>query len=260
MGAVANRTAISGRVSTSNRVATASRKIALSRQDGAFRWVGDGLVAYYISNSDSITLDNSGKVSQWDDISTNDRHMLQATSARRPTYANGVVTFSGSQCLTLASNLQTTNNNVSMGVVFQSTTNTGGTHIIFRPSVTGGTSFFINSLGTGKREVNDNGVATLFDGNATTNREVWIETVAASGAVSSLFSLFTGTAKTPQTLTPNTAGKVTPSGNSSSIGGNPNGQFGLIGNISEIFFVNRLLSSSEITTYLADVAAKYGAI
>jgi hypothetical protein len=231
---------------------------------GGLAFKGRGLLAYYLASPDNVTL-SGGKVSRWNDISGNNLHMNQAVSGRRPSYipawSNGqdALSFSGANVLTTVGNIQNKSNPFTIGMVFHRTSTTGCS--MFSPSTGGGVSLTANLNGTGKREIRANGVGNLEDGNATLVPELWIATgiITPGNPGTTSYSLFTGVSITPTSLAGAAVGSIVTSGNTALIGALTNtGGNGLIGYIAEVFFVDRVLTSTEMAAYGDYVLNKYG--
>jgi len=264
MSSVFGRQPQSGRVSCDGRIASTRSQSTETRKDGAMMWKGNGLVAYFKADEENIIL-SSGKVSQWSDISGNNKHMTQGTSSRRPTWTasslNGQpsVSFSGSNVLTRAENIQTASFPFTIGGVFKLNSLTGARGI-FAPATSGGSQLTVNVNGTGKREIRSNGIANCDDGAATTNFEVWVGQCRASGAIMK-YDLYTSTSQVLQAISPATVAFVNPSGVLSLIGAMTSlAVNGLNGEICELFFVNRYVGPGPINSYLRYVQNKYGVI
>jgi hypothetical protein len=132
---------------------------------------------------------------------------------------------------------------------------------MFSPSTGGGVSLTANLNGTGKREIRANGVGNLEDGNATLVPELWIATgiITPGNPGTTSYSLFTGVSITPTSLAGAAVGSIVTSGNTALIGALTNtGGNGLIGYIAEVFFVDRVLTSTEMAAYGDYVLNKYG--
>lgn len=229
---------------------------------GALMFSGKGLLAYYKADPENITT-VAGKISQWRDISASQLHMNQATSGKRPTYASGVlsgqdaISFTGAQVFATVGNIQNKANPFTCGIIFQRTGTLGAT--IFAPSTGGGLQLTANQNGNGKREIRVNGVGHLEDGDATLLPELWIVT-GSFGIGTTTYNMYLGTALT-NVIVNASSGNVAISGNQSLIGAlatTPSSA--LTGYISECFFVDRVISSTEMTAFANYVTNKYGAI
>lgn len=263
MSSTSNRIPKSGRIAATNRVPCSGRVSSASRNNtGALMFSGNGLLAYYRAAPENITT-VAGKVSQWRDISVSKLHMNQASSGKRPTYASGVlsgkdaISFTGAQVFATVGNIQNKANPFTCGIIFQRTTTAQGT--IFGPSTGGGIQLTANQNGNGKREIRVNGVGYLEDGDATLLPELWIVT-GSYGIGTTTYNMYLGTALT-NVIVNASSGNVTISGNTSLIGALaiiPISAFN--GYISECFFVDRVISSTEMTAFANYVINKYGAI
>jgi hypothetical protein len=256
-----------GRIIKINRSVSSARVASAPRNNiGALMFSGKGLLAYYKADAANVTI-VANKVSQWRDISGNNLHADQSSSARRPDFTsswvngNSSITFSGGQVLTSVGNIQNKSNPFTIGLVFQRTSTTGCSMV--SPSTGGGLSLTANLNGNGKREIRANGVGFIENGNATLNPELWIVTTAMTpgNPGTTDYSLFTGVNITPTTVLNMGAGAIPTSGNLSVIGSLTNtGGNGLIGEIGELFCIDRILTSAEMLAYGNYVKNKYGNI
>lgn len=261
---VAGRVATSGRVSATNRIATSGRISAATRQGFIFSLIGNGLVAYYRPDVGTYQLIN-GKVSSLADLSGNGHTMVQSLSSRRPSFTtnslNGKssLTFTGSQWLQ-SDLIQTASKPWTMGGVFKSANN-AAVRSVFSPSNANlGQQLCISLVTVGKRGIQVQLVGSLEDGTATTNPEVWVATAENSAGLTQ-HKLYTGVSNTQQSLTNSLCTSFNPTGNTSVLGTIKNtGVANWIGEIWELFFINRVMSDSERANYLSYVTQTYGAI
>lgn len=269
MGSAIGRVPATGRIPETDRVIAINRVSSLSRGSGMLDHAGNGLQAYYRTDPETITL-ISGKVSQWADISGNAKHASQSLTNRRPIVTanwsgnNSGITFSSSTVLRIASSIQTTKFPLTMGGVFQSTSNSSGRSIFCPAGQLGGDYLSIRASGAANREVTANQNTQCQDGAATTNIEVWVATIEPfiPNPLLGVHKLFITTAGVQQTLSPNTITVFTPTDTQSYIGAISTSALQPFtgGVIGELFFINRLLSSDEITRYLSYVQGRYGTI
>lgn len=269
MGSALDRVPAIGRIVVTDRVISTGRVSSVSRGAGMLEHVGNGLVAYYRSDPQTISINSSNRVDSWADQSGNGKHATQTNPTRKPTLTNNWVgnlsgiTFASGQVLGIASQIQTIAAPWTMGGVFQSTNNSSG-RTIFAPTGSGGGAYLsIRASGSPNREVTSNQVAAMQDGAATTNVEVWMATAITTSNPSLLtHSLFTTINHTSQPLTPPTVSFFNPSGGQAFIGGisSTATQPFAGGTIGELFFMNRLMTSDEISRYLSYVQSRYGTI
>lgn len=268
MGSISGRIPKIGRVLFSNKISIANRVSAISRKGGMCDYIGNGLTAYYRNDSETITL-TSGKISSWADISGNGFHATQATAARRPTVtSNWSGTLSGlafgtNIVLGITSKLATNRFPITMGGVWQSTSNSAG-RTIFAPCSSGGGSYLaVHSGATASREINSNQVGAVVDGLATTNIEVWIATVESnSNPALGEHKLYLTTSNTQQVMGTPIITSNTTTGSVAFIGALTSGaiQPFLGGTIGEVFIMNRLMTTAERIRYCSYVQNRYGTI
>lgn len=270
MGAATGRVSAIDRVGIVDRIpVTTGRVTSISRGGGMLDFAGNGLVAYYRTDPQTISLVSTNRVASWADQSGNGKHSIQTIPNRRPTLTNNWfgnlpgITFATSQVLIVASQIQTSIAGWTMGGVFQSTSNTGP-RTIFAPSGSGGGHYLgVRVSGNPNREVITNQVGAAQDGAISTGVEVWIAKGAANAnPVLVNLSMSTGVTNTTQTLTPSILSCFTPSGGQSFIGGiSITGTQAFIGGtVGELFFMNRFMSSEEVARYLSYVQTRYGTI
>jgi len=268
MGIATGRISATGRVSASDRVLATGRVSAASRRDGACDHIGNGLIAYYRNDPETITL-TSGRVSKWADLSGNGYHAVQATSSRRPTitsnWSNGLdgLAFGTSRVLGIPFTLQTTRFPITLGGVFQSTDNSAFRTIWAPTSALGGCTFSIHTFTSTTRDFYSNSVGGAIDGNATTNIEVWIGTVEiyVPNNVLATLRLYLGTSNTEQSLVAPTRTVFNPTGQGFIGAVNSSAQQAFVGGtIGELFFMNRLMTTSERVRYCSYVQSRYGTI
>jgi hypothetical protein len=216
-----------------------------------------GLDAFWRAGTGEVSL-TSGKIDTAFDLTGHGFDVAQAVAGARPTqnlsWLNGApsMVFSAGQALTRAANIMTSAVNWTMGLVWSTNSvNTG--QFVFRPCSGGGAGPTINEAATNKREIFVSGVGIIQNGLATTSPEVWIISRDTSA-----ISLYLGLSGAAATLDFPGVAPAAPSGALTTIGAlNDALLLPLNGNIGEVWFVQRLLSGSERTSYLGYVSQRY---
>jgi hypothetical protein len=220
------------------------------------------LRAYWRTDAQTVSL-TSGKVTQWSDQSGNGRHLLQASSTRRPTWTassasipgRSSITFGGSHFLSGAFNALAAATDWTIVGVFKSTNNAAARCSIY-PAGSGGVALTIDAQGAGNREIRAVGIGNVSDAAATTNVEVWIADRDAT-----TLHFYTGTTGTTRSLDAPTATVIAPGGALTLVGAITTGPvFGWVGDIYELAVLSVQLSAAQRADYLAEIAANYGAL
>ncbi len=249
-----------GRVPIAGRVKASGRISSFTRQDVIFRM---NLTALF--RADNVTV-SGGVITDVPDLTGNGNDLYQYTFGQSPTLNpnQGVpsMSFSGSQFLIGVAPLQTTLYPWTMAIVLKPSSLSGRRAVFSPTGGVGGDCLGFNFNANGNREDVVIGAGNVEDGLATTNQEVWILTGADFNG-SSLVSLhlYTGIYGTDQTLTAPVISHVTPTGSDCAVGSLASfGNFPYAGDIYELWFADRVLTSTERANYLNYVSYRYGNI
>jgi len=235
------------------------------------------------SNASSLTL-NGNTVSEWRDLSGNNRHFSQATAATQPnantTTQNGrrVIAYGGAQVLAGNTAALATTRNVGAitacavaKVDVLSAPATGGNHVIFASSV--GTALFARYFLTfetlsfdyvqvGGRRLDADNFASVFPANGTLNTNPYVIASVMDYANASASLRANGSALASGSIL--TAGNTSDTASQSvSVGATAN-QDGsvnsnqLTGWIAEVIVYRRALALTERTTIEKYLGAKWG--
>lgn len=200
-------------------------------------------VLWLDANDYSTFTFNGGTISQWNDKSSNNNHVTQATAIKQPAYTLGgisnlpTITFDGTLSLmTNAVALTTATNWAAFAVVKFTNISTINHQLFTVGTASDGYGMTTNGNLTGNRGIIGNSVGFCEDGAATTNPEIW-----CWGRVASTLTFFLNGIS--QVLDVPATGINTPGANTS-VGGRGAG-VSFAGQLSQLIIFNRAFTAAE---------------
>lgn len=228
-----------------NPVASATLPVS-----GAALWLDGSVQTSLFTDAGTTGVSSNGDlIYQWNDLSGNNRHSIQATSGSRPTWVApafgknglGVVAFNGSQWVGLAYAIT---GNFTLFVVFKNNDTANGSVIIGKSS--GSSNYiFVSSIS----RIEMNGGSTQQANDARTNGTQWDHsTFKYDGAnVTSYSGTSSGTSKAVS------SGVFTPD----RIGYYSTSSFALDGNIAEVIIYPTALNDTDRATVRNYLSSKW---
>lgn len=208
-----------------------------------------------------VSLDGSGNVQSWSDLSGNGNTFSQATAGKCPAYlaaggsnSQSAVSFNGANALTNGGNfgISTLGWTILAIVQFGSATPGAFTFFLANGDSGGNNGIELGSSSANNRIINYRGSATCSDGPLTTNWEAW-------GAVQTsapLTTLYVNSTSASQALDHTTNVPVAFTGGSA-IGQQVGGVGSWTGKVAEVLAYNQALTQYQVSFLFQYFAARY---